>query len=405
MERTGRVKSKRLSFAIVILSSFVLTSCWNVKELTDLSFISAVGIDKAEDGYKVSIQAINVSEVAAGQQGASGNSAPTVVYSTTGDTIFEAFRKMTKVVPRKIFFPHTDIIVISEKFARDEGINKVFDWFERDHEFRTNVQVIIARDTEAEKILMVPSPIEKVTAYNMGTEIAASEKVWGENLVVEIDDVIGGLISKGKEVAITGVKIVGDWSEASKGESLRQTNPLASIELSGIGIFKDDTLVKWLDNDAARGVNWIGNRIESTIVNLDCKGVKDAIAIEVIRTNVKIKTFVKACKPSITVILNEEGNLGEVDCEIDLSKPDVIYKLEEQLEKEIKSEMNEAITVAQETKSDIFGFGDVLHRQHPREWKEFEKDWTEVFSEMEVNLQVNAFIRRTGMRNNPFIKE
>lgn len=405
MERMSRVKHKGLSFAIVILSSFVLTGCWNAKELSDLSLISAVGIDKAEEGYKVSIQTINVSEVAAGQQGASGNSAPTVVYSATGENIFEAVRKMTKVVPRKMFFPHTDIIVISEEFARDEGIKKVFDWFERDHEFRTNVQVIIARDTEAEKILMVPSPIEKVSANKIGTEIAASEKVWGENMVVEIDDVIGGLISKGKEVAITGVRIVGDWSVASKGESLRQTNPLARIELSGIGIFKDDTLVEWIDNEAARGVNWIEDRIESTIVNLDCKDAKGAVAIEVIRTNAKIKTFIKAGKPSITIILNEEGNIGEVECEIDLAKPDVIYKLEEQLEEEIKSEMKYAISVAQETKSDIFGFGDVVHRQHPRVWKEFEKEWPEVFSEIEINLQVNAFIRRTGLRENSFIKE
>lgn len=48
----------------------LLTSCWSKKELTDLAFVSAMGIDKTKDGrYELTFQIINPGNVA-GLQGA-----------------------------------------------------------------------------------------------------------------------------------------------------------------------------------------------------------------------------------------------------------------------------------------------------------------------------------------------
>ncbi|WP_209124524.1 Ger(x)C family spore germination protein [Alkalihalobacillus sp. BA299] len=396
------MKSKWYLLLGFIITFLFLSGCWNAKELTEMSLVSAVGIDKTKEEYRVSFQIINAGEVATGQEGGQRNAATTIVYSSTGNTIFEAIRKTTQKVPRKLYFPHTNLIVISEQFAKEEGIEKVIDWFERDHEFRTNIQVIIARETKAEEILKIQSPVERISAKKITTELETTEKVWGENLVMEIDDIIQALISKGKEVAMSGVRIRGDKNFGAKVESLQQSYPAATLEVSGTAIFKDGKLIRWVENKEARGTSWILDNIQSTIVNLDCDGQKDAIAIEVIRSNTKINSLIKNGKPTIQVIINEEGNIGEANCSYDFEQHKNITELEKQLEEEIKSEAMRAIAIAQQEKSDFLGFGNVIQRQHPKRWKEYESEWPDLFSTLEVDVQVHAFIRRTGMRFNSF---
>ncbi len=394
---------KQLIAFVLLIGTLLITGCWNSKELTDLSLISAVGIDRSsENDYKVSFQIINAAEVAAGHDGGSRDATTTVVYSASGNTIFEAIRKTTQEIPRKIYFPHTNLIVISEAFAKEEGIDKVIDWFERDHEFRTNIQVVIARDTTAEDILKIQSPVERIAAKKIIKQLETTEKVNGENFVVEIDDIIKSLISKGQELSLSGFKITGLKEEGQKIESLQQSVPIALLEVSGIGLFKEGKLVKWIEGRPARGLNWINDRIESTIVNLDCEEQKNKIAIEIIRSKTKINSIIKNGIPKIFVTINTEGNFGEVDCAIELERAETIDLLEKQLSEVIKSEIRDVINIAQKEKLDFFGFGNVVERQQRQYWKKNEDNWPELFSTLEVDVQVNSYIRRTGMRINSF---
>ncbi|OIJ12022.1 hypothetical protein BKP37_14685 [Anaerobacillus alkalilacustris] len=396
------MKFKKMIKIVLIFLLPLLSGCWNSKELTDLSIISAIGIDKTDKGqFHVSFQIINAAEVATGQEGGTRNASATVVYSAIGNTLFEAIRQIPQKVPRRIYFPHTNLIVISEEIAAAEGIHKVIDWFERDHEFRTNIQVIIARESKAKDILKILSPVEKIAAKKITNEIETTEKTWGVNLVTEIDDIIHSFVNNGKEIVISGIKIVGDQQEGQNLEHLQHSEPIASLELSGIALFKDGKLLHWLNDTAARGYIWIIDRVQSTIINLDYQDQKNCIAIEVLRSNSVVQSVIKNGKPTFTVSVNVEGNIGEANCPVDFEKYKTIDELEEQMDDVIANEIKQTISIAQQRKADIFGFGNRLHQQHPKFWNKYEDSWPELFSNSEVNVQVQSFIRRTGMRSNP----
>jgi spore germination protein KC len=107
-------------------------------------------------------------------------------------------------------------------------------------------------------------------------------------------------------------------------------------------------------------------------------------------------------KPRVSIEVQAEGNIGEARVPIDLNSPDVLLKVEKEIEKEIKKEITMAIKQAKKNKSDIFGFGDALHRSNPEAWKKMKSKWNDVyFPEVKTDIVVNAFIRRTGLRNNP----
>lgn len=169
-------------------------------------------------------------------------------------------------------------------------------------------------------------------------------------------------------------------------------------------MFRDDHLHSWLDHKAARGTNWIDNAIESTVVTLPCHN-DEKIAIEIIQSNAQKEAKMTDQETlEINLTIFAEGNIGEVNCHIDLTVIENIHKVEKQLEDEIRSEALEAIQISQEEQIDIFGFGEEVHRKYPDQWKMLKDQWNEHFAELQVNVQVNTFIRRTGFRNNPFIE-
>ena len=89
--------------------------------------------------------------------------------------------------------------------------------------------------------------------------------------------------------------------------------------------------------------------------------------------------------------------------EIEINDPKEIKKLEEAFNEKLKKDVEGAIKKAQqEFESDIFGFGEFVHDQHPKEWRDMKKDWDEKFKEAEISVSVESRIRRYGEIKRPF---
>jgi spore germination protein KC len=99
-------------------------------------------------------------------------------------------------------------------------------------------------------------------------------------------------------------------------------------------------------------------------------------------------------------------NVGEVNCRIDLTKPQTIAEIKEIADRTVKQFIDKAIGKMQKQyKVDIFGFGQAIHRAEPKLWKKIGKDWDAHFVDLPVNVKVDARIRRLGTVSNSFIEE
>jgi spore germination protein KC len=47
--------------------------------------------------------------------------------------------------------------------------------------------------------------------------------------------------------------------------------------------------------------------------------------------------------------------------------------------------------------SDIFGFGDLLYKEHPKEWNKVKENWNENFKDAHINVNVSSQINQTGI--------
>lgn len=91
------------------------TGCWNRRELNELAVVLAVGIDKVDDQYEVTVQVVAPSQMSRNRI---GDRAPVVVYSTKALTLFEALRDITTKSSRKLYIAHIHLILFNENVAR-----------------------------------------------------------------------------------------------------------------------------------------------------------------------------------------------------------------------------------------------------------------------------------------------
>ncbi|MGE6611151.1 Ger(x)C family spore germination protein [Peribacillus sp. NPDC076916] len=397
-------RKKLILFLMVICTTFT-SGCWDKKELNEMAIVSAVGLDRNKEGKLVgTFQIINPSNVAGALQGGGGTNPPISIYRATGDTVLELDSFASTKISRDMYFAHANLVVIGEELAKEEGLNDIFDAFERSPEFRATTRIVIARGVKARDIVETLTAIDKVSAEKIIRTIEITEKIQGGNISINLQEVIKNLLSTGKEPLISGFTVKGNTGKEDKMENTMSSDIEANPNAAGIGVFKDGKLIDWLDGNKAIGSMWVLDRIKSTQLNIDWEGKKDAVTYQVIRQKTNVSVKMENGKPKVFIKVRAEGDIREVNVPLNLTDTHVLIDIEKKLAKKLKKEMEDAVVRAQKNKADIFGFGEIMHESHPKEWKKIEKNWDDVsFPELEVDVQAETFIRRTGLRNKPYL--
>lgn len=397
---------KWMVLIFMMVSLTLLSGCWSSKELKDLAIVSAYALDKNEDGtYVGTFQLINPMNVpGALQGGASGQNPSISTYTATGGNPLEVADSASKKVSRDLYFAHTSLLVISEEIAREEGLSSLLDAMERGLEFRTTTKVVITRDGQASDFVKVLTDIDQVPAEKAIKSLEFTEELYGENIATNLQKFIKSAVSKGKEPLVSGFTVQGNIEKGKTMEQLQSSDGSATIEVNGMAVFKEGRLVNWIDGEKGQGTLWVLDQIQQTPVNIDWENQKDSISYKVVRQKTNVSTKIKDNKPAMSVNIRAEGDLRSIEVPVDVTDPHVLFHIEKALQQKIKEEVEAAIQEAQKTKTDIFGFGEKLHQSKPDMWKELEQEWQDVyFPELDVDITVEAFIRRSGMRNNPYL--
>lgn len=395
-----------LFFVPILVLCVSLTGCWNSRELTDMLIAVGMGIDSVpgSNDYRVSFQVVNSGALSAvgGSQGGS-DGLPVAVLTEQSSSLFGAIRKISRKSPRRLFFGHIQTVIISESQAQ-KGIDELFDFFERSHEIRLNSTVLVTRGTSAEDVLRILAQLEKITSVGISKRSRITSSIWGESVNAKVADVINGLVSPGEPV-IGGIRIIGDPVEGSTEKNLKQVIPPAFVQIGGISLFKDGKLIGWLDDSLARGLVWVRNEMKGSILELSGKEPASKNVIVIVRSKTSLQPKITGGKPKFIVRIKEEGIIGEVAGNEKLEQRESIIRIQKDWAERTKEEVTAAIKKAQRESSDILGFGDSMKQHFPREWKKLEKSWLQHFADSEVEVEVEAYLRGTGMQRNSYQKE
>ena len=79
----------KVKFFIILLLSLLISGCYDYREINDLAIVSAIGIDKNENEYKVIAQIVNT-------QKSQNKNSDFIIYSSDDKSIQTAYNKMTQ---------------------------------------------------------------------------------------------------------------------------------------------------------------------------------------------------------------------------------------------------------------------------------------------------------------------
>lgn len=389
---------KRCVILCLLCSLIILMSvgCWDRIELEDLGIIVAMGIDKQDDQYLVSVQMVHP-RVISGKE----LTTPVTTYKETGNTLYQAIGKISKTSSQVLHFSHLLLLVLSEEVAKNGIINTV-NYLSRNYPFRSDVNVAISKGEKAADILSEFTPYANIPAKSIATSFKILQ-TQGDFASVTLNDVYKNMELKGRELFLPGIRTIGKKKDAQSADEItKKISPSSQIEYSGIGIFKKDKLLGWLNEEEGKSVGYIYELPNMSEELTNPQGGKGKVSIAIPKPAIKMKGLFKNGKPQIDMNLNIKGSVVEDVYEMRLTSSQTITKLEKQLEQKIKQTVEKSIKSIQEKyKSDIWGFGWLLHRQSPKEWKKIENNWDQKFASLKITIKVDAVIRGTGELYDP----
>lgn len=400
---------KKRILLVFLIVNFILTGCWDSIELNDIALVSGIAIDPGkEKKFRLTVGYINPAQFSK-QNPAQG--APVSAFALEGDSLPEISAKMNIGVSRKLNFSHTRALYINEDIAR-EGVSKFLDSLERSPQFRNDFNILIAKGEAAEKFTMINDKLEKVPSLKTQKQIRALLEGWGGDPRIRLTDFINAIVSKGRSPVASTVIIKGNAEKGKNVESNMSVEAPADILLDGMGVFKEDKLIGFLNLEETRNYLWT-QKLNNTMVSIPCqnqegKKENEKQYFDLVITNNKsrMKTDYKHGTPQLKVEIYAEGRINSLQCAEDLSNLETYEKLEKISQQHIEKLIEKTIKQVQEDFGvDIFGFGEALHRQHYQKAKEVEENWDEEFKKGDVDVKVTVAVRRSGIKNRGFISD
>lgn len=371
---------------ILFLLIFCLCGC-NYKELDKIAITVGCGLEKVDDGYKLTVQIADTQK-----QGDSSNSSSPVRfknYSYTDKTIHEAARGILTKLPKKAYTNHMQILVIDENIAKD-GIEDIIDFWFREVELRNDFYVFVSKDSTPTDVLGVLTQVYPINSVGIRNLIETNNQFLSGSILTTFDDLADEYVSKTKEILLPAITVLG--GNGDKKENLESSNPESLLSIEETAFFKDNKLISYLDKKETIYYNLIENQLKSSIISFECSENK-YVTFEIIGSNSDIK--IKKNKPEIDLKIKAKGNLTSVMCNYDISKDSGIKQIEKQGSEEIKRNIVNLIDLSKEYNSDIFYFRNLYYKKNNGYYKKI-TDYDSFYNNLKINVDVYLDIFEKG---------
>ena len=386
-----------LAIVPVVLSA---TGCWSRREIEDIGFALSIGVDHAAEEGEIMIT-VHIAKPFAISTGVTGavDEKPFWQVSSTGHTVFEAWRNLRQQCPRRPLLHHSRFIVFGEEFARG-GIREAIDFFSREGEVRETNTVVVAKGVKASEVVWNEFELERMPAEGALGIMKIAVQELSTTVMVTLNDFLQMLETEGHEATTSRAELVRrPPSEDPRGELKRETISVSGRE-TGAAAFKGDKLVGWLDYTQTRGLQWVKGKVRSGIIVIEQPEEENKLAsIEILRADSTVTPKISNGHPSILIRVGALGNLGEVQEYFDpMESQETWTSMERRMAEVIRHEIEAALDIAKlEFDSDIFGFGAEICRKYPKEWTDLKDKWDEEFPKLDVEIEVEASLRRSGL--------
>lgn len=411
----------------------ILTSCYDLREIDEMAYAVAIGLDKGKTNMlKLTIQ-IAVPIAIAGEGGGGGNGGGSGeggkgsdgVVTTTVEVpgIFAGLDLINSYISKELSLSHAKLIIFSEELAR-EGIDKYMHEIMREREFRTNMFVAVSHGSAENYLRSVSFLLElnpskfyemdfstyRYTGFTVNSQFfdfyvqkecscrQAVATLVGINQYQSSDEFDlekSTFREKGRDIPLPGDYRAGELPKIYD----------VKTEIMGAAVFDGDKMVGELDGRETASYLILSGKLKSLSLTIP-DPLKENFFIELGITNRRKpihKVKMVGDRPNITAKVLIEADIISIQSGVNYEQDGNRDILEDAVEKDIKRALEWYLEKTKALKTDITGFGRKIKSSllFWDDWEDF--NWLGKYEKSTFDVDADVKIRRTGsmVRSNP----
>lgn len=374
------------------VSTILLSGCWDQVEVNDISIVTGAAFDKTEDNeIELTLQVFAPKSLSngGGQGGGGGGGGSKITYtaSETGKNIADAVSKLQGKLPREIFWGQCKVFIFGEALAK-QGIQGQLDFLLRHPEPREVSDVFVSKG-KANKLLDLVPNLERYSSEVI-REIA-NQQIGMKTTLKDLDEMLTGV----SQAAVIPYLKIGKQKK-SDGKTVKY------IFIDGAAVFRKDQMIGTITESETRGILWLRNEVQGYTISVEIEDEEGLVSLNPVSARVKLIPQIHQDQWKMIVNIDTEGAIVQNETKLNFINPTLLKKVEIAYQKVIEDRIRDVLNhVQQEQKVDILEFGENFYWKYPKQFKAVENRWEEQFTKMDVDINVQAHIRREGYINAP----
>jgi Ger(x)C family germination protein len=348
-----------------------VSGCWDNKNIQDLLYATAIGVDYKDNQYEAYVQTVSFSRVAKAENAGGGSDPQVYVGKGKGKTLSMALGNLYETVQRKLYWSHVRAFLFTES-AIQAGGSDYFDNLKRYREFRYTPWIFGTKGS-IEDIFMAPSffQMSPITTI-LGTP---EENYLQRSFVrpLQAQEYQLYLNEPGQSALVPTLSIdKSAWQSEQNSES--------KLKINGVFVVGKNDFRGWMAQTQISGLRWIDKETSRSAVE-----TKSAV-ISLEKPKPKISVAEQDGKTFFTIAVKVKGNIVEL-LDSHSSEQEIEKEAAEQIKKEIRLTYENGLSIG----ADVYNFKNVMFKKRFKNWKDIE-----LTSSSLKRIDVHVYIQHDG---------
>lgn len=383
-------KAALILIACILAAS--LSGCSQANQVENLAYAVIFGVDLTDDDrIELSIQVPKIT--GKGDDGGSGGSSESLVYSASGDSFREALKMLEWAVSRRLNLSQIELVVISKELASSRHFPSIADEIMQTRQFYTAARLAISEGSAKE----IVEAQDMMIGSRVATDLTAMFEDYTDNAFIP-DTTLADVYYK--SISICSDPITAFVAHQPAAQSSVQVESAQTIQAFGAIIPREDAL----ENTETQHANHLlgaavfhNGRLtgqlsaQQLLYTLLLRGRLSSFLYAFNGTTVELTRFIG---PTIDFDLNTDPLKLSVNLTLHATPESSTADLTG-LEELLSREMTDTVAYCQSLGTEPFEFAEALMGRFPTitAWNNFR--WRDRFPSALVSVHVN--LRRSGM--------
>ena len=389
------LKLKIIKFILIFVFLFALAYANRAAmpypvELKTLDFIVSNGVDidlnAADNQKKCSISYITGEQ---DDDGANTNKGKKL-FNIKSDTLFRTIEKLQSITNKSLSSSHLQYVLIGEETAR-ENLEYFTKNYSKLSKIRLDVNIFAVKDLTSEEFLR-KALTSDIDINDRLDGIVNDREQLSYLTKKNLKDLLQLTYNKTQTGVIPVLHIIESPEQETKGDSGDNEDKSYTFGYYGLGIIKNGKLIDYLPVELVRPYLIATKSVKNTAIE---STEAEALLFQIENTANKISfEFDNNNLSSLSkVIFQVNIDSSYAEASVTQNKND-LEKLNAMQSDVIKGEIEQLILVSKKLGTDFLGIGEILSVQHPYKWHTIEKDWDNIFQNLDYEINISVKTQR-----------